>query len=168
MKKIIATIVLGVLWGCSDGELQLEALDFNDTAISYCGTSVTSETQLLFKISGREAIILELEEGLLQEVADTTITSQIPGNTRLVYRLFSDDVSTSYFCDELPPAKPIVVDEAEATEGELTITTSVNANDPELLDHNLQLSGINLENDRGERITDLRINEFGIVSTTLP
>lgn len=168
MKKFYLLLLLIPLFSCSDGELQVEALDFDNSSISFCGAAVNEETTLLFKISGREAIILELDEGLIQTVADTTIVSPLGSGTRLVYRLFSEDVSSAYFCEAIPPASPVVLEEAEATEGVLTVNTTINSSDSLLLDHELLLSDLTLENERGERLTDLRINNFGTVSTVLP
>lgn len=168
MKKLLNVLFLMPFLACSDGDLQVEALDFENSSISFCGSAVTEETSILFKISGREAIILELDGGLIQSVADTTITRSLGSGTRLVYRLFSEDVNSDYFCDAIPPADPLVLEEAEATEGLLTVNTTVNSEDTNSLDHELLLSDITLENERGERITDLRINDFGTVTTKLP
>ncbi|MEX0361381.1 MAG: hypothetical protein AB3N10_10415, partial [Allomuricauda sp.] len=100
-------------------------------------------------------------------VGETISTvSTIPGQSQLTYRNFSGTVSSTYFCSDIPPATPTVSQEVEAEDGTVTIETVANA-DETGFDHVILLSGISFITENGERITNLTIDEFGTVSTTI-
>lgn len=169
MKKLIVPILLLLGFSCSDGDLQIETLDFDSVAIQNCDINVTSGN-ILFKINGDEALILELESAALNNansVTDTVETrSEVPSGSRLIYRVFSENVTSSYFCDDFPPAEPTVTEEIEAEDGTIIIK-SIAVNDSTELSHTILLEGIQLVNASGERITDLSINDFGEITTPL-
>lgn len=165
MKQVILFAFLGLFLSCDDGDLQIETLNFDDSAIDFCGT-VTTGSQVFFKINGDEALILTLEEGILKnEVSDGNIESAIPGNSQITYRIFSANVSNSYFCGNIPPTTPTVIDEIGAIDGVVLVNTIL-LEDGVTYQHTIQLSEISLVNDDGSRITDLSINDFGVVTTT--
>ncbi|MEJ1223395.1 hypothetical protein [Sediminicola sp. 1XM1-17] len=165
MKQVILFVFLGLFLSCDDGDLQIETLNFDDSSIDFCGTA-TTETQVFFKISGDEALILTLASGVLKnEVSNGTIESAIPANSKITYRIFSANVSKNYFCDALPPQTPTVIDEIEAVDGKVLVNTIL-LEDGITYEHTIQLSDISLVNDDGSRITDLSINDFGVVTTT--
>lgn len=166
MKRILPFLIAVLLWNCNDGDLQIETIDFDDISIQTCETTVTTATTVFFKINGDEALILDLQSGTLNnEVTTDTIVSTIPGQSSLLYRIFSESVTKSYFCDEIPPSEPTVVEEIEAVSGEVLITTIQSAVDSTLYEHTIELRDISLLNAQGERITDTSINEFGVVTT---
>ena len=123
-----------------------------------------STSNVLFKINGDEALIITLPSGLLKNTVTTTdIESAVPGNSQVSYRIFSDNVSSAYFCDSPPPLTPTVMEEIEAQGGSVLVTTS--STDNTTFTHTIKLSGISFLNENGSRITDLQINEFGTVTT---
>lgn len=151
---------------CDDGDLQIEVLDFDESSIQYCET-ISLDTRIFFKINDDEALILNLQSGLLKnEVSDGTITSTVPSQSKVTYRIFTDKVSKDYFCNEIPLTEPAVADEIEAQGGVVLITTIL-GEDEESYIHNIQLSEISLVTEDGSRITDLRINEFGTITTKI-
>jgi len=170
MKRLPFFLLVLTFWGCSDGDLQIETLDFDSVAIQDCSNIDVTSGNILFKISGEEALILELENGILNNGNSETDTvetiSGIPGNSRLIYRVFSDNVTSGYFCDDFPPADPTVIEEIEAEAGSI-IVKSIAINDSTEFSHTLQFSGIRLTNASGERITDLSINDFGEIITPI-
>ncbi|WP_373071529.1 hypothetical protein [Zeaxanthinibacter enoshimensis] len=167
MRRFLTLLSAVLITACSDGDLQIETIDFDDTPVQFCDSQTTTDSNFFFKISGDQALILVLQDGVLaNEVSDGTIVSTVPGQSRLIYRIFSDDVSKSYFCDELPPAEPSVLEEVEAAAGEILVTTLQSESDSTVFEHNIVLSNISLVNDKGERITDLRINNFGTITTS--
>src|SRR5690606_15192964 len=99
-------------------------------------------------------------------VSDGVIVSTVPGQSQITYRIFSDNVTTNYFCDAIPPITPVVLQEIEGQGGEVQVTTTTK--DGITYDHDIKLSGISLVDASGRRITDLRINNFGIFSTKVP
>lgn len=164
MKKLFTLIIALLVLSCSDGDLTIEAIDFDNITAQNCKT-LTIDTQLFFKISGSEALILQLDSELLQnEVSEEVITSAIPGNSQLIYRLFDDSINSSYFCDDIPPATPIVIEEISASDGNVLITTTTT--DSITFTHTIQLEGIIITNAAGESIIDLTTNEFDVIETT--
>ncbi len=166
MKKALIFLCAGFLSACSSGDLEIETIDFDEVAIQNCGTATTA-TELFFKIDNSEALILQLESGLLAN-ADSggEIESTIPGNSQLTYRLFDDAVSSSYFCGEIPPATPVVLQEVEAEAGSVLITTVRDAADTTLFTHEIRLAGVSFITSNGERLTNISVEEFGTVTTS--
>ena len=151
---------------CSDGELQIETIDFDDEALDFCGTA-TTQTELLFKLKASEALILDLQSGLLQnEVTGDTLESPIPAQSQLVYRILSEDVSDSYFCDAIPPVVPSVVEEIPAESGTVYVFTSQNPNDTTQFEHRIWFKDVSFVNEAGERLTNLTVDEFGTLQTS--
>ncbi|WP_431122351.1 hypothetical protein [Flagellimonas flava] len=170
MRKLCFPMLLVlILFSCSDGDLQIETIDFNDQTIQFCDDPVPNASNILFKINESEALILDLQSGVLNNgvVGETISTeSTIPGQSQLTYRNFSGTVSSTYFCSDIPPATPTVSQEVEAEDGTVTIETVANA-DETGFDHVILLSGVSFVTENGERITNLTIDEFGTVSTTI-
>ena len=167
MKKYLLIGCSILFFGCNDGDLQIETVDFDsiDTIESCNDISPTTEN-VLFKINDDEALILNLPSELLKnEVSTTEIESLVPGSSQITYRIFSETVSSSYFCDSPPPLTPTVLEEIEAEGGSIIVTTV--EVDSVTFSHTIQLSGITFLNENGSRITDLQINEFGTVTTSI-
>ena len=161
---------MGLLCSCSDGDLQIETIDFDSVSVQFCTTPQTTTKNILFKINEDEALIMELQSGVLNKgvVGETVVTeSAVPSQTQITYRIFSDNVSKGYFCDDIPPVTPTVVEEIEAEDGTVIIETVANAENTDFV-HTISLSGISFVNDIGQRITNLTINEFGEVTTAIP
>ena len=151
---------------CSDGELQIENIDFDDVALQVCGTP-TTDTQLLFKLKESEALILELQSGLLRnEVTGDTLESPIPSQSKLIYRIFSEDVKDSYFCDAVPPVAPKVVEEVPSEAGTVLIYTSQNPSDTTKFEHQIWFENVTFVNAAGERLTKLTVDQFGTLTTS--
>ena len=147
-----------LILSCNDGDLQVETLDFDNIEAQHCGTLSTG-TELFFKINNNEALILTLQSGVLKNKATVEdIKSTVPSQSKLIYRSFSDKVTTNYFCDTIPLVSPTVQEEIEATKGSVVIKTV--ASDNGSFVHTIKLSNITLLKDDGTRITDLTINDF--------
>ncbi|WP_405416031.1 hypothetical protein [Maribacter sp. Asnod1-A12] len=167
MKKYILIGCSILFFGCNDGDLQIETVDFDSIdTIESCNDISASRENVLFKINDDEALILNLPSELLKNEATTTdITSEVPGSSQVSYRIFSETVTSSYFCDSPPPLTPTVLEEIEAEGGSIIITTI--EEDSVTYNHTIQLSGISFLNENGSRITDLQVSEFGTVTTTV-
>ncbi|MER3317636.1 MAG: hypothetical protein RIB79_05035 [Allomuricauda sp.] len=170
-KFILLVLCLGILFSCSDGDLEIETINFDSVNLQFCSSPNPTSTNLLFKINDSEALILELQSDVLNNgVVGETITteSNVPSQSQVTYRIFSDTVDNGYFCDGIPPAEPIVIDEVEAEDGQVIIETVVDPDDNTMFVHTISLSGISFVTESGERITNLAINEFGEVTTNVP
>lgn len=166
MKKYPYLFILIIALSCSDGDLQIDTLDFDDATLEYCVDPTENASNIFFKIEDNEALILELPSGVFSNNQSTTIetttTSSIPGSSGLIYRLFSDTATNSYFCDAIPPVTPTVSEEIEASAGTVTILSIANADSTQIT-HTITLSDISFINANGERVTNLSVEDFGEV-----
>jgi len=166
MKNLIVLCFVALFYSCNDGDLQIETIDFDSVAISTCESTVTTSSTIFFKINSKEALILELQSGVLKnEASDGAITSLVPSQSILTYRVFSDNVTSNYFCDAIPTTTPSVIEEIEAEDGEVLITTILSEGTTDTFEHMIQLSGITFITSTDQRITDLQINDFGTITT---
>lgn len=168
MKQLVFILFTGILMSCNDGDLQIESINFDDSTIQTCESTITLSSTIFFKLNTEEALILELASGLLKnEVSQDTIISTLPGESSLIYRLFTGTVASDYFCDAIPPTTPTVLEEIEASVGEVLITTIQNPTDTLQFEHTIELRNITLINEQGERITNTSISNFGTITTSL-
>lgn len=166
MKQRIAFFLVLALTGCSAGDLQIDTIDFDSASVAYCGT-VSTDTRVFFKLNDRDALILKLASGLLKnEATAAPIESSIPGGSQLTYRIFTADVGSDYFCDDIPPASPGVLEEVEAEAGKVRIETVQSATDTTKYVHTISLQGVSFVNAKGERLTNLFVEDFGSVTTS--
>ncbi len=166
MRRLFSLALFGLLISCNDGDLQIETIDFDSASLQFCESEVTTASSIFFKLNTTEALILDLQNGVLKnEASGGQIISTVPGQSKITYRTFSDNVSKNYFCDEIPPPTPTVLEEIEAEGGEVFITTVQSESDTTQYEHTIEFSGISLVNSSGERITDLSINNFGMITT---
>ena len=166
MQKGFLLLFFCLLLSCDDGDLQIEIIDFDDSTIDFCESETDINSTFFFKLNSTEALILDLQNGILQnEASEGTIVSNVPGQSQLTYRTFSGNINKNYFCDQLPPSDPVVLEEILAEGGEVFITTVQSVNDTTVFEHTIELNGISLVNSNGERITNLNIDDFGTITT---
>ena len=168
MKKIILLGIFSVLMSCDDGDLQIETLEFDSIDPQTCEPIdvESSEDIVFFKINADEALILELPASALAHVVATTESEvTVGGTTAVTYRIFDDSVTEDYFCSQVPLGTPLVVQEIQAESGMVIITTD--SVDTTTFSHIIQLSGISLITSANTRITDLSIDAFGVINTTI-
>ena len=152
-----------ILTACSDGDITIQGIDFNDVSLQTCQTNI--EATLFFKINETESIALLLPQGLLRNsVSENTIETPLSGSASLHYRIFKETIATDYYCSSLPTIGPAVVKNAEATTGNVLIDTYL-SEDGNSFEHHIRLSGVSFVDDQGKRITDLNISDFGVFVT---
>ncbi|MGB6152658.1 MAG: hypothetical protein WBG48_11755 [Pricia sp.] len=166
MKKILLPCVLIGLYACDDGDLQIEEVDFAASNIASCpGLDDLTNTTFFFKIDEDEALLLNLAPGLLKNETSVpgTLASTIPTPSSLTYRFFTDNVTSAYFCDAIPPLEPTVLKENEATAGNINIDTKVDNLTADTKDyaHTITMDNLSLVNDLGEQLTDLSTLVYG-------
>ena len=139
MRRIIFPILSFLVFSCDDGDLQIETVDFDAAAIEFCETETDIDSSVFFKLNQDEALILELQSGVLRnEASEGTITSAVPNQSQITYRIFSDNVSKGYFCDEIPPTEPTVIEEIQAEGGNVFVTTVQSENDSTSYEHTIE------------------------------
>lgn len=168
--SIITMLFAGLFFSCGDNDLEIETINFNDVALQFCTAPRTNAKNVLFKINDTESLILELQSGVLGQgvIGDTiVIESTVPAQSQLTYRIFSAKGTKDYFCNDIPPMEPKVLEEVQAEGGMVIIETAMGA-DSSHFAHTIRLSGISFVTGKGERITNMDIDDFGEVTTAIP
>lgn len=117
MKKLIILFIAFTFFSCNDGDFDVPSFEFT-TTIKSCGEYLLYETN----IEGTEALMLSLTTGQL----GTTVGEKsypISTSLKVTYRIFDKKITDTYFCQEIPPANPVVLKELVATEGSIIINT---------------------------------------------
>jgi hypothetical protein len=130
MKKICLLALLCQLISCDDGDFNVPSFDFDGLTINDCG-NIT-----LYKITSEssESLILQLNEDNTDDVfLRTAITNKeyavtSNGEHSMSYRIFNGDVTSNYFCQEIPSSTPTVSEEWIG-DGALFITNTITLND---------------------------------------
>lgn len=151
-KSILALLVTTLLISCADGDIILTSFDFGDSQLEACGGA---GGYVFFKINNdaAESIALELntEDELFLE--SSTRDFVLDGSFNKVnYRSFSDNVTSEYFCSNIPPTEPMVVNDYLGSSGTATLTTTTVLDDNDLIEFvdsdDLNLEGFgDLDND---------------------
>ncbi len=161
--------LLFLIASCDDGDLQIETIDFDSVAIQNCEPVSATAANVLFKLNTTEALILELPNGAIKnEVSDGAVSFLVTasGSTKITYRTFSDNVTSTYFCNDVPLTEPVVLEEIIGEGGEVLIATTL-SDDMLTFEHTIQLNTISFVTSENTRITNLAIDNFGTVTTAI-
>ena len=94
-------------------------IKFNfEDVVNNCPTNPANN--LLYKLNLREALVMNLEQGLFQNTPTngTPRTSLISSITNpIIYKIFDNNVTGAYFCSTIPQTAPNVVEEWYAQNG---------------------------------------------------
>lgn len=118
MKKLIAFFIAFTLFSCNDGDFDVPEFEFTET-VKTCGEYIIYRTNT----EGTEVIILNLSPsnlGTSEGEKDVNLSS----NVTVSYRIFDEAITDSYFCQDIPPATPIILKDLIAESGTLNITTT--------------------------------------------
>lgn len=126
------------LTSCNDGDIIINDFDFEDSALTSCGKA--GKSKVFYKINNDnvfETISLKITNTAFSEVAGVLTTSteeirvSLPASNsttdaKLVYRTYDGEVSTAYFCQDIPPSSPKVDEEFLSVGGTVVIRTAQN------------------------------------------
>ena len=87
------------------------SLAFNPDDIAKCST-----TNQVYNISGKEALVLNLDTTFFQNAAGTK-TDVVSLTNKVTYKLFESNVTSSYFCADPLPTTPILSQQWNAVDG---------------------------------------------------
>lgn len=123
MKKVFYLLLLTLLFAnCSDGDLSQEVISFDLVTTQSC-----SNNGIIYKIKEQEALLIQIPPTAFTNepttIGNPTIID-INTTNRVVYRFYNGAVSSSMFCETIPPSSPSVSDEWIATAGKIQITTT--------------------------------------------
>lgn len=118
MKKLLTVFVALLLFSCNDGDFDTPEFEFEDT-VNSCGEYILYVTNS----NGTETMVITLTN---DELNTTVGTEEYPvsSSRQIVYRLFDTGITSSYFCQEIPPTSPAVLDEMIAESATVNIITT--------------------------------------------
>lgn len=132
-RFIFASLLAILLISCDAGDLVVTTFDFDDQPIGVCTDAndvVTTNTNYVFyKINDdtQEALAFGIttNDSILTRLSgDTPYEYDFgSGDNRIVYRMFDAEVDGSYFCNNVPPASPLVTEEYISFDGRVEIVT---------------------------------------------
>ena len=172
MKKLLLLFVLVFTFGCDDGDLPLEEIDFTSTASVAACNNVAGVT-LLFKIDSANALILEIPSTL---IVNTITEDEVPREANLTnasinayYRGFNTTITSTYFCSELPPSDVQVNLEYTANNGIIKVVTTeiFDTTDPTIVTnykHEITFENIVFSNEVGDSVT-YEFFDYGSITT---
>lgn len=130
MKKFLFVVIaITCFISCDDGDIIVTSFDFEEQTLERC--SDFDAQFVFFKINpdNNESIALSFTtsndifgagDG---ETASRTLEIELSGNDNITYRRFNDTATSDYFCNPIPPATPIVVEEFLSTSGDIRVIT---------------------------------------------
>ncbi len=122
MKKLIVLVAsLFMLQACDDGDIALESFNFDPDNVRNC-----LDNNLVYNIKGNEMLLLNITATSFptEETPDgSPKTIEINSNDQIIYRIYSENVTSSSICSLVPPATPTVEREWIATGGKIEIIT---------------------------------------------
>lgn len=130
-KCIVLFFLTCLLTSCDDGDLIVTTFDFDsETQLQLCGKSAT-KVIYAFNDDPIESISFNFDDPDFDGVFFDTIPNpparsiKINQANRLVYRTYSSQISQgNYFCSEVPPSSPTVLEEYASTSGGNVIFTT--------------------------------------------
>ncbi len=123
---ILSTIFI---WSCNDGDIIVTSFDFDDSTLQNCGEA---GGYVFFKINTGNTETISLRLGTSDQlfVESGTRTFNLDATNNFVnYRIFNGDVSSSYFCNEVPPSTPGISIEYFGNSGTAVLTTVTGLDD---------------------------------------
>lgn len=123
MKNVLRLIcvLLMAMTACDDGDVKVDDINFENVIAAVC-----SSNNIIYKLSGNQALLLQVENLSTAFVNDVgSITLTIGGANQVRYRLYNGEISSASICDAIQPASPVVSEEWVAVSGSIVITTSI-------------------------------------------
>ncbi|MAP54190.1 hypothetical protein [Altibacter sp.] len=147
MNRIVALGLLLVtcLASCDDGDVIVTTFDFEDANLQVCGEP---GSYVFFKInsSTAESLSLQLNTTETLFLDNATVDFDLGASNVVNYRTYSETITSSYFCSNVPPTSPLVTIDYLATSGVATLITTLVLNDNDALEEDPE-STIDTDND---------------------
>jgi len=139
-KMVLFFSVLLLVFSCKDGEIEVPAFTFENTLYS-CGDYTLHKRNT----DNTKAIILTLDNTDLPS-ASGTVTLAATTSRTVLYRIFDNAITSSYFCAAVPPSSPQVVEEWQGISFTVTVATAEDASTtPVSYHHTITLNDLVLE-----------------------
>ena len=172
MKKIVLLVFFAFsLLQCDDGNFDTPSFVFEDN-IGSCGNLIVYN----IGAGNSEALILNIDENNTNNAFYKTVMEDVEFNldNRITYRVFDAEVSSGYFCQDIPPTTPNIVNEWNGG-GVLVVNNVIVLDDKDGVeeeDHDLDTDGdeipnyLDIDDDNDGILTANEINDDGTLLDT--
>jgi len=116
MKKLLILFLAFTLNACSDGDFDVPAFEFTEK-VNKCGEFVLYITST----NSIEVLVLTLPPTALGTAP--TATFPISATATATYRIFDKGITSTYFCQAVPPLEPNILKDHKADGGTINIAT---------------------------------------------
>jgi len=128
MKRILSILLLLLLiTSCDDGDLTVDVIDFSEGPIQKCDFK-----DIFYKVKGAEMMFIEFPSTFFtnDQTAGTPTIIPLSSTIKVTYRRYASETSDLNICPQAPDATPNLLEQWQATEGtiELTSTAVKNTN----------------------------------------
>ena len=127
MKNIFIIIIVSCLfYACNDGDIIVTEFNFDESSLNNCGSPGSYTFFNINNSSAAESISLNLITTDILFLESGVREFQLNSSSNTVnYRKYNDDVSSDYFCNNIPPLSPDVTLEFLGESGIAELTTTV-------------------------------------------
>ncbi len=169
MKKLFTLILcFSVFFSCDDGDLDIPAFDFTDTVFN---CELKSGNYTLFRLGIAEAIVVTLSDDVLKNEVTTEPIEVGITESNVIYRTFDDQISSTYFCEDIPPTTPTITSNWTGVSGasNLIIIETIEEFDSQniLIGYRHQITFQNLKVENGNKFLAFEEGVFGDFITEL-
>src|SRR6218665_2204791 len=122
MKRILCILsLLLFITACDDGDLTVDPIDFSEGPIQKCALK-----DVLYKVKGSEMLFIEIPSSYFTN--DQTLGAPrnilLSTEVKVTYRRYASETSSSNICPTAPDATPNLVEQWQATEGTIELTST--------------------------------------------
>ena len=177
MKKIFLLVIVSFfLTQCDDGDFDAPTFVFENN-INECGES---DNLIIYNIGidDSEALILDVDYNGIDDselsfekqfYTTVMIDSTFNLDNKIYYRVFNGEIDNNYFCQDIPPSSPSIVNEWNGSGTLIVNNTIINDDEDgvEELDHDLDTDGdqipnyLDIDDDNDGILTSNEINDDG-------
>lgn len=122
MKRILCILsLLLFITACDDGNLTVDPIDFSEGPIEKC-----SLKDILYKVKGSEMLFIEIPSSYFTNDQTLGTPRLIPLSSviKVTYRRYASETSANNICPQAPEATPNLVEQWQATEGTIELTST--------------------------------------------
>jgi hypothetical protein len=137
IKKIfLVSVTILCCLSCDDGDIIVTTFDYdNETTLQYCSEALDDESTeneiIIYNINNdsKETIAFAFDRGGFRGtfervltnsggiVQDSVITINLSTTNKIIYRTYNGDIPSTYFCQNIPPSSPQVLQEFASSNG---------------------------------------------------
>lgn len=109
MKKLLILFLAFTLNACNDGDFDVPVFEFTEK-VNVCGEFVL----YIASTNSTEVLVLTLPKTALG--TSPTMSLPISDDVTVTYRIFDVGITSTYFCQDIPPLEPKILKDLKAKE----------------------------------------------------